>query len=97
MSEKTPRPQSPAVTYFLILYNSVSAILWSAVLGRVVLIAAIHSYGRVFLGVSEYAKWTQTLAILEVVFSLTGTLIYQRARTDGKYIRHSGRIRDCGV
>jgi len=80
MAEKTTRPQSEAVTYFLILYNSVSAILWSAVLGRVILIAAIHSYGRVFLGVSEYAKWTQTLAILEVVFSITGTFESERAR-----------------
>lgn len=57
---------------YLILYNSISAILWSAVLGRVLLIAPLHGYRNVYAGVGEYTKWTQTLAMLEVLHAAIG-------------------------
>ena len=73
------RPPRPATTTsqttqtFLILYNSISAVLWSAVLGRVALITAIHGAWKVYLGTGQFVKWTQSLAVLEVVFAATGT------------------------
>lgn len=60
-------------TLYLVLYNFLSATLWSAVLGRVVLIVTLHGIGKVFLGVGDYVRWVQTLAGLEVVHSLVGT------------------------
>lgn len=60
--------------YFLILYNFISAILWAAILGRVVLVAALYSSLRVHFITNSLLQWTQSLAILEIVFSLTGTL-----------------------
>ncbi|KAG8632042.1 hypothetical protein KVT40_001182 [Elsinoe batatas] len=66
------RQQSTVVKSFLVLYNSVSAILWAAVLGRVVLLYALRGQWKVFFGVGEFVKWTQTLAWAEVMFSLTG-------------------------
>lgn len=71
----TAKPKSkPSVlkTAYLVLYNFVSAILWSTVLGRTLLVATLHGYGRVFLGVGEFAKWTQTLALLEVAHAALG-------------------------
>ncbi|KAK5109288.1 hypothetical protein LTR62_007162 [Meristemomyces frigidus] len=59
-------------TLYLILYNAISALLWSVVLGRVLLITAIHGHRYVFAGVGEWTKWTQTLAALEVVHAGIG-------------------------
>jgi len=58
---------------YLIIYNAVSALLWSVVLGRVLIIYFIHGHRSVYTGVGEWTKWTQTLAALEIVHSLLGT------------------------
>ena len=58
---------------YLIQYNFVSAVLWAAVLGRVVLILSLHGSQNVYIGVGELVKWTQTLAGMEVLHSLSGT------------------------
>jgi len=72
--EPKPKPAaSPAVQYFLILYNFISATLWFSILGRVLVVLFIFNSSRVYLGVGQFAKWTQTLALLEIVFSATGT------------------------
>lgn len=63
---------STPVQIYLILYNFISAILWSTILGRVILITAIHGTGMVYLGVGQFTKWTQTLALLEVVHAAIG-------------------------
>lgn len=65
---KTPVP----VQIYLTLYNFVSAVLWSTILGRVLLIAGIHDQATVYLGVGQFAKWTQTLAVLEVLHAAIG-------------------------
>ncbi len=57
---------------YLILYNFGSAILWLAVLGRVILLVPLVGFRNVYGGVGEFAKWTQTLALLEVVHSASG-------------------------
>lgn len=64
-------PTGPKAVY-LILYNAISALLWSVVLGRTVLIAAIHGPGQVYTGAGEFTKWTQTLAGLEVLHAAIG-------------------------
>lgn len=60
---------------YLILYNFVSAVLWGAVLGRVVLIAGLYGWRNVFLGNDEFVRWVQTAAGMEVLHSLVGTYI----------------------
>jgi very-long-chain (3R)-3-hydroxyacyl-CoA dehydratase len=69
-----PKPlQSSSVkSQYLILYNFVSAILWLVVLGRVVLFVPLVGFGRVYQGVGRFTKWTQTMAVLEIVHSATG-------------------------
>lgn len=76
--EKKPGPKplqssSPRKQY-LILYNFVSAILWTVVLGRVLLLVPFVGFGNVYGGVGRFAKFTQTLALLEVVHAATGKL-----------------------
>ncbi|TVY34751.1 putative very-long-chain (3R)-3-hydroxyacyl-CoA dehydratase [Lachnellula subtilissima] len=73
---KNPGPKvlqssSPKKQY-LILYNFASALSWLVVLGRVVLLVPMVGFGRVYPGVGYYAKWTQTVALLEVVHAATG-------------------------
>lgn len=76
---KTPsrsREASAVKTGYLILYNFVSAIFWTTVLGRTLLITYVHGYHRVYMGVGEFAKWTQTMALLEVVHAALGMFFF---------------------
>ncbi|MCJ1230108.1 hypothetical protein MMC12_006779 [Toensbergia leucococca] len=66
------RPRRPLKTQYLILYNLISAILWLAILGRVILLVPLVGFSNVYGGVGGFAKWTQTLAVLEVVHSALG-------------------------
>lgn len=71
-------------TQYLILYNFVSSILWFVVLGRVVMLAPLVGFGHVFAGVGQWAKWTQTGALLEVVHAAVGMFeFYMVAKTSG--------------
>lgn len=69
------RASSPLKNGYLALYNGVSTILWGTILGRVLLISLVHGTRYVFPGVGEFAKWTQTLALLEVLHAAVGELI----------------------
>lgn len=64
----------PVKTQYLILYNFISAILWLAVFGRVVLLLPILGHRSVYGGVGEFVKWTQTVAVLEVLHSASGMI-----------------------
>lgn len=64
----------PVKTQYLILYNFISAILWLAVFGRVILLLPILGHRNVYGGVGEFAKWTQTVAVLEVLHSASGII-----------------------
>lgn len=68
---KPLRSSSPK-TQYLILYNFLSAIAWLVVLGRVVLLVPLVGFGRTYQGVGQFAKWTQTVALLEIVHAATG-------------------------
>lgn len=59
-------------TRYLIFYNLSCAILWLAVFGRVVLLVPLVGFDNVYGGVGSLVKWTQTLAVLEVVHSALG-------------------------
>lgn len=65
-------PSLSAKSCYLILYNSVSAALWLVVLGRLISSAASKGTTNVFYDIGLLTKWTQTLAVLEIVHSLTG-------------------------
>ncbi len=64
----------PVKTQYLILYNFISAILWLAVFGRVILLLPILGHRNVYGGVGEFAKWTQTVAVLEILHSASGII-----------------------
>ncbi|RDW88727.1 very-long-chain (3R)-3-hydroxyacyl-CoA dehydratase [Coleophoma cylindrospora] len=68
---KPLRSNSPK-TQYLIIYNFASAVLWTAVLGRVLLLVPLVGFGRAYQGVGVFTKWTQTMALLEVVHAATG-------------------------
>ncbi|KAK0945916.1 hypothetical protein LTR29_002496 [Friedmanniomyces endolithicus] len=59
-------------TLYLILYNFVSALLWSVILGRVLLITTLFGYRSVHSGVADFTRWTQTLAALEILHAAVG-------------------------
>ena len=61
-------------TQYLLGYNLVCAVLWTAVLGRVILLVPLVGFGNVYGGVGEFTKWTQTLALLEIVHSALGMI-----------------------
>lgn len=66
------RRSSSPKTQYLICYNLLSTILWLIVLGRVILLIPLVGTKHVYGGVGNFAKWTQTLALLEVVHSASG-------------------------
>lgn len=57
---------------YLVLYNLSCAILWLAVFGRVILLVPLVGTQHVYGGVGNFAKWTQTVALLEVFHSALG-------------------------
>ncbi|KAM0801347.1 tyrosine phosphatase-like protein [Usnea florida] len=65
-------PNQVLQTQYLVGYNLVCAVLWTAVLGRVILLVPLVGFGNVHGGVGEFTKWTQTLALLEIVHSASG-------------------------
>lgn len=65
-------PNRRLQSQYLVSYNLVCAVLWAAVLGRVVLLIPLVGFGNVHGGVGEFTKWAQTLALLEVGHSALG-------------------------
>lgn len=68
-------PHRRQQTQYLIAYNLVCFVLWFAVLARVLLLIPLVGFENVHGGVGEFAKWTQTLALLEVAHSAMGRTI----------------------
>ncbi|OAA66009.1 phosphatase-like protein [Niveomyces insectorum RCEF 264] len=75
-------PAGRASALYLTLYNFASALLWTVVLGRTVFDASVVALVAASSGVAPLAwvspttttfvRWTQTLALLEVVHALFG-------------------------
>lgn len=72
-----PLQSSNPKTQYLILYNFVSTLLWLVVLGRVLVLVPLVGFGRVYPGVGQFVKFTQTLAVMEIMHSLFGTFLLQ--------------------
>jgi very-long-chain (3R)-3-hydroxyacyl-CoA dehydratase len=53
-----------------------SSSLRTQYLGRVVLLVPMVGFGNVYQGTENFTKWTQTMALLEVVHSAVGMLPY---------------------
>ncbi|KAH6888609.1 tyrosine phosphatase-like protein [Thelonectria olida] len=59
---------------YLILYNSISAVAWSVVLGRTISLLILHGPKHVYFGAGEWTKWTQTVAVMEILHSVLGVV-----------------------
>ncbi|KAL2134047.1 hypothetical protein VTI74DRAFT_1158 [Chaetomium olivicolor] len=59
---------------YLILYNAASSIAWATVLGRVVVCAWYKGVPFVPLVVDNFARVTQTCAVMEILHALTGVV-----------------------
>ncbi|RFU28841.1 hypothetical protein B7463_g7486, partial [Scytalidium lignicola] len=90
-SRPGPKPlrSSSPKTQYLILYNFVSSLLWFIVLGRVVMLVPLVGFKNVYGGVGEFTKWTQTLALMEVIHSAVGIV---RAPISTTLMQVSSRI-----
>ncbi|KJR85658.1 3-hydroxy acyl-CoA dehydratase [Sporothrix schenckii 1099-18] len=69
-----PVESSQVKLLYLTAYNFASAVLWATVLGRTVGAAYLRGPEYVPIAVSYFVRWTQTLALLEVVHSLLGVV-----------------------
>jgi hypothetical protein len=73
MESKVARKRpSQLNTQYLIIYNTISAFLWFVIFGRTILLVPLIGFSKVYGGVGIFTKWTQTLALLEVVHSVLG-------------------------
>lgn len=76
---KSPKPQASFLnTAYLLVYNALSAALWATVLAKVVLTAAGKGVasGAVYVEAERFTRLTQTVAGLEVLHSLLGSLLH---------------------
>ena len=67
--DRTPPQSRRLQNQYLVLFNFTCAVLWFAVLGRVALLVPLVGFSNVYGGVGNFVKWTQTLALLEVLHS----------------------------
>src|ERR1700759_3914598 len=77
-SQLASRRTSPKTKY-LIVYNAVSAALWATILSRVLTHISYPPAAplqlrplELYASSGAFARWTQTLALLEIVHALTG-------------------------
>jgi len=59
---------------YLILYNTASAVAWATILGRVAVVFGWKGSFFVPLVVDNFARITQTCAVMEILHALTGTV-----------------------
>ncbi|TDZ23826.1 putative very-long-chain (3R)-3-hydroxyacyl-CoA dehydratase [Colletotrichum sidae] len=71
---KPQRRSSPVKNAYLILYNFVSAVAWSVVLGRTIGLYTLRGSRFVHLGVGDWTRWTQTMAAMEILHALLGVV-----------------------
>ncbi|MCJ1394810.1 hypothetical protein MMC18_007690 [Xylographa bjoerkii] len=67
--DRSPSSGASLKKQYLTAYNAISALLWLFLLGRVLLLLPSVGYQNIYAGVGQYAKWTQTLAALEIAHS----------------------------
>ncbi|ODA79982.1 hypothetical protein RJ55_02940 [Drechmeria coniospora] len=69
-----PAPKSSLQMGYLVLYNILSATAWSVILGRTVALCVLRGPQVVYEDIGEWTKWTQTVAIVEILHSLLGVV-----------------------
>ncbi|KAK4192029.1 hypothetical protein QBC35DRAFT_459674 [Podospora australis] len=74
MAKSTQKGGFTAKKAYLILYNAASAVAWLTVLGRVVATIGYKGTWFVPLVVDNFARITQTFAVMEVLHALTGVV-----------------------
>ncbi|KAK3953343.1 tyrosine phosphatase-like protein [Pseudoneurospora amorphoporcata] len=57
---------------YLVLYNAASAVAWAMILVRVASVYSANGAGAVPLVVDDFARVTQTFAVMEIFHALTG-------------------------
>ncbi|CAO1599118.1 MAG: hypothetical protein LQ349_002298 [Xanthoria aureola] len=75
MAERPPPPpltKGEVAKEYLTAYNSICALLWLSVFGRVVVILPITGVESVYEAAGDFTKWTQTVAVLEILHSAFG-------------------------
>jgi very-long-chain (3R)-3-hydroxyacyl-CoA dehydratase len=70
MAETTVQPNRRG--QYLVLYNVVSCFLWFVVLARTGLVLVLLGPQNVYPAVGDFVKWTQSLALLEILHAATG-------------------------
>ena len=74
-ARQTSASRTSPKTKYLIFYNLISAGLWVAVIQRVVTQSVVHSRpAQLYDVVGTWARWTQTLALMEIMHSLVGVV-----------------------
>ncbi|KAL2826981.1 tyrosine phosphatase-like protein [Aspergillus cavernicola] len=64
-----PPSQSSTSRTYLLLYNITSSLLWLRILTTVV---TSHSNPSIYITVEPWTRWTQTLAMVEILHAATG-------------------------
>ncbi|KAL9038289.1 MAG: hypothetical protein Q9180_003229 [Flavoplaca navasiana] len=76
MSQRRPSPppltKGEIAKEYLTAYNAICALLWLSVFGRTVVILPITGIESVYEAAGDFTKWTQTVAILEILHSAFG-------------------------
>ncbi|KAL8691391.1 MAG: hypothetical protein Q9224_004187 [Gallowayella concinna] len=76
MSQERPAPppltKNDVAREYLTAYNSVCALLWLSVFARVVVVLPITGVESVYEAAGDFTKWTQTVAVLEILHSAFG-------------------------
>ena len=68
------KARRPLKDQYLVAYNTISALLWLGVTGRTLILLPSVGPQNVYPRVGTFVKWTQTLAVLEIVHILFGLL-----------------------
>lgn len=75
MASRPPQQQRQELKLkanYLVAYNTLSSALWAVVLVRTAVTVARGGFENVYDNVGEYTKWTQTLAVMEIIHALAG-------------------------
>lgn len=75
---QAPPPSLSLKELYLVAYNGINALLWAVVLWRTTLTLVTEGPAEVYNDVGQWTKWTQTLAALEIVHSITGTMPFPK-------------------
>jgi very-long-chain (3R)-3-hydroxyacyl-CoA dehydratase len=61
-----------AKSQYLVAYNTTFALLWLALLIRILALSPFYKYDKTYAVVGDYAKWIQTAALLDVLHAAIG-------------------------